>query len=196
MFRRKCYGKKSIKSYSNSYVRNISNFFVVLVVAIILVATVAVYLQVYKRHINKALQTRSTLQTKMVPPYKVAIVLTIVVLIIGLVISYFVGYKAAYDSFEDASQQASNMNIQTFYAEVKEISNNTLSVEGISLNEESYRGEFNYDIWEGTNIMWHDTPISLNVLNEGNLVSVTLVTANGGITDVYEIRLLEDERGE
>ena len=168
-------------------------FVMILVVVMMLAAAVAAYLQVYKRHINKALQTGSTAHAKMVPPYKVAIALTIVVLTVGLVISYFAGYKAAYDNFEDVSRQAAPMNIQTFYAEVKEAGDNSLSVEGISLNEESYRGEFNYDIWEGTNIAWHDTTISLNDLDEGDLVSITLVTANGGITDVYEIRLLEDE---
>lgn len=168
-------------------------FIMILCIVILLTITVIAYLQVYKRHINEVIQGKSAVHARMLPPYKVAIGLTIIVLIVGLVVSYFVGYKTAYDNFEDAMSRTS-LDIYSFYAEVKDVGENTLSVEGIALNEENYRGEFKYEVWGETRIEWHDELISLNDLSEGDLVSITLATAGGGITDVYQIRLLEDEK--
>lgn len=168
-------------------------FLVVLAVAALLIVTVAVYFQVYKRNINKTLETNASTHVPMTPPYKVAIVLTIAVLIVGILISYFSGYKAGYDSYEKRVK-TSAFDIQTFYAEVKEVGDNTILVEGISLNDESHRGEFRYDVWEETKLEWHNTPISLSDLDEGDLVSITLITGGGGITDIFKIQLLDDEK--
>ena len=168
-------------------------FLIVIAVAALLIATVAVYFQVYKRNINKALEANASTHVPMSPLYKVAIVLTIVVLIVGILISYFAGYKAGYDSYEERVK-TSVFDIQTFYAEVKEVGDNTILVEGISLNDESYRGEFRYDVWEETKLERHNTPISLFDLDEGDLVSITLITGGGGITDIFKIRLLDNEK--
>ena len=169
-------------------------FFIVLAVAALLIAAVAIYLQVYKRSINKALKTNPGIHVPMTPPYKVAIVLTIAVLIVGILISYFAGYKAAYDKYEEELSQTSAFDIQTFYAEVKDVGDDTILVEGISLNDESFRGEFRYDVWEATKLEWRNTPISLSDLDEGDLVSIILITDCGGITDLFKIQLLDDER--
>lgn len=77
---------------------------------------------------------------------------------------------------------------------MKEVSGNALIVEGISLNDENYRGEFKYDVVKGTKLEWHNTPISLSDLDEGDLISITLVTDRGGVTDVFKIQLLDDEK--
>ena len=77
---------------------------------------------------------------------------------------------------------------------MKEVSGNALIVEGISLNDENYRGEFKYDVVKGTKLEWHITPISLSDLDEGDLISITLVTDRGGVTDVFKIQLLDDEK--
>ncbi|HMM06907.1 MAG TPA: hypothetical protein PKD52_09595 [Clostridiales bacterium] len=90
--------------------------------------------------------------------------------------------------------QTSAFDIQTFYAEVKDVGDNTILVEGISLNDESYRGEFRYDVWEATKLEWRNSPISLSDLDEGDLVSITLITDRGGITDIFKIQLLDDEK--
>ena len=169
-------------------------FFIVLAVAALLIATVAVYFQVYKRSINRALEINPGTHVPMTPPYKVAILLTIAVLIVGILISYFAGYKAAYDKYEEELSQTSAFDIQTFYAEVKDVGDDTILVEGISLNDESFRGEFRYDVWEATKLEWRNTPISLSDLDNGDLVSITLITDRGGITDLFKIRLLDDER--
>lgn len=169
-------------------------FLIVLAVVALLIATVAVYFQAYKRNINKALETNARTRAPMTPPYKIAIVLTIVVLIVGILTSYFVGYKVAYDNYEESSSQTSAFDVQTFYAEVKEISNNTLLVKGISLNDKNYRGEFRYNVLEGTKLEWHNTPIKLSDLVKGDLISITLVTDRGGVTNVFKIQLLNDEK--
>jgi len=90
--------------------------------------------------------------------------------------------------------QTSTFDIQSFYAEVKEVGDNTILVKGISLNDESYRGEFRYNVWEATRLEWRNTPISLSDLDEGDLVSITLVTDLGGITYIFKIQLLDDEK--
>ncbi len=169
-------------------------FLLVLAIAALLAATVAVYFQLYKRKINKALETNTDNRDPMTPPHQVAIVLTIAVLIVGILISYLVGYKAAYDKYEEDLAQTSAFDIQAFYAEVKAVGDNTILVEGIALNDESYRGEFRYDLWETTKLEWRNTPISLSDLDEGDLVSITLITDRGGITDIFKIQLLDDEK--
>ena len=97
-------------------------FFIALfAVLILLAATVAVYFQVYKRHINRALEATEGKRTIMVSPYKAAIVLTIIVLFIGIVISYFAGYYYAYKQYEEDIWVMSDSDIQAFYAEVKKL---------------------------------------------------------------------------
>lgn len=169
-------------------------FLALFAILIILVATVIVYFQVYKRHINRALEATDGKRTSMVPPYRVAIVMTIVVLLIGILISYFAGYANAYKDYEEDAWVMSHSDIQTFYAEVKEIGENSLLVEGISLNDENYRGEFQYDVWGEVSIYRQDTLIQLSDLSEGNLVSITLVTDRTGITDIFKIQLLSDKK--
>ncbi|MFD1781737.1 hypothetical protein ACFSFW_24120 [Fredinandcohnia salidurans] len=169
-------------------------FLALFAILIILVATVIVYFQVYKRHINRALGATDGKRTSMVPPYRVAIVMTIIVLLIGILISYFAGYANAYKDYEEDAWVMSHSDIQTFYAEVKEIGENSLLVEGISLNDENYRGEFQYDVWGEVSIYRQDTLIQLSDLSEGNLISITLVTDRTGITNIFKIQLLSDKK--
>ncbi len=169
-------------------------FLIVLAVAALLVAAVAVYFQLYKRSINKALEKNPGTHVPMTPPHKVAMMLTIAVLIVGIFISYFAGYKTAYDKYEEDLSQTSTFDIQTYYAEVKDVGDNTILVEGISLNDESYRGEFRYDVWESTKLEWRNTSIILSDLDEGDLVSITLITDRSGITDLFKIQLLNNEK--
>jgi len=165
-------------------------FLALFVILIIFVATVIVYFQVYKRHINRALGATEGKIISMVPPYRVAIVMTIIVLLIGLFISYFAGYANAYKDNEEDAWVMSHSDIQTFYAEVKEIGENSLVVEGISLNDENYRGEFQYAVWGEVSIYRQDAVIQLSDLSEGDLVSITLLTDRTGITNIFKIQLL------
>ncbi|WP_077618253.1 hypothetical protein [Bacillus sinesaloumensis] len=169
-------------------------FLALIFILVILVATVIVYFQVYKRHINRALEATDGKRNSMVPPYRVAIVMTIIVLLIGILISYFVGYANAYKNYEEDAWEMSHSDIQTFYAEVKEVGDHSLVVEGISLNDENYRGEFQYDVWGEVSIYQQDTLIQLSDLSEGNVVSITLVTDRTGITNIFKIQLLADKK--
>ena len=78
------------------------------------------------------------------------IILVILIVVISLVLGYFIGYKRAYDKIESASQNISYNNTQqTFYAEIKEINNNNVFlVEGLSVNDINYRGEFTFSVIE------------------------------------------------
>lgn len=169
-------------------------FLALFAILFIVVAAVTVYFQVYKRHINKSLEATEGRHTSMVPPYKVAIVMTIILLLIGILISYFAGYINAYKDYEDNAWVLSATDIQTFYAEVKEVGENSILVDGNSINDENYRGEFQYDIWEGVSIYRQDAAIRLSDLSEGDLISITLLTDRTGITDIFKIQLLADKK--
>lgn len=163
---------------------------IILFIIILLFAMLAVYLHIYKRKINRVLVTGER-GAKMPAPYKVAAVLTGVLLIIGIIVSYFVGYKVAYDHLENSSGQLSPMDIQTFYAEVKEITTNSITVEGIELNDEQYRGVMQYDVWAGTNVILKNKAITISDLEQGDMVAITLVTGAGDVTDIFKIQLLQ-----
>lgn len=168
-------------------------FLALFAILIILVAAVVIYFQVYKRHINKALEATEGKRTSMVPPYKAAIVMTIIVLLIGILISYYAGYATAYKHYDEDVWVMSASDIQTFYAEVKKVDEHSILVEGISLNDEDYQGEFQYDdLWEGLSVYSKDTALKLSNLSEGDLVSITLLTDRTGITNIFKIQLLDD----
>ncbi|WP_203246048.1 hypothetical protein [Sporosarcina beigongshangi] len=165
-------------------------FLALFAIIIIFVATIIVY----KRHINKTIGATEGKRTSMVSPYRVAIVMTIIVLLIGILISYFAGYVNAYKDYEEDAWVMSHSDIQTFYAEVKEVGENSILVEGISLNDENYRGEFQYDVWGEVSIYREDAVIGLSDLSEGDLVSITLLTDRTGITNIFKIQLLSDKK--
>lgn len=73
----------------------------------------------------------------MTPPYIVAIVMTAIVLIIGIFVSYYVGYFNAYKNHEADLWEMSASDIQTYYANVKEVGEHYLLVEGIDINDEA-----------------------------------------------------------
>ena len=83
------------------------------------------------------------------------------------------------------------MDIYTFYAQVQEIAPNSISVEGLSLNEEPYRGVIQYDIWAETSIVRGSEVIQLSDLKQGDIVAITLVTGGGNITDIFKIQVLQ-----
>lgn len=184
---------ENILEYKGVYFMIIPMYIVMFIlVFIVLIVTIAVYFQVYKRHINKALETSTGTHSSMAPPYKVAIVMTAISLVICILISYFMGYAKAYRDYEKEIWALSTSDIQTFYAEVKEVGEHSLLVEGISLNDTKYQGEFRYEVWGEVPIVRQDTPISLSDLVDGDLVSVTLLTDRTGITQIFKIQLLSN----
>ncbi len=171
-------------------------FIIILFVAAFPAVIIAIYLQIYKHYINKALKT-GKIHSTMAPPYKVVIILTIGVLFIGIIASLFAGYKVGYNRFEESIDHFSASDLETYYAEVKAVGENTITVEGLALNEEKFRGEFSYEIWGEVSIVWKNELIALSDLKEGNLISVILITGEGrvaGITDIYKITLLDNKK--
>ena len=163
-------------------------------VIIIPIAIIAVYLQIYKRHINHALNNGEH-RTQMASPHKVIIISTIVVLFIGVFASLFVGYKTAQNYYEASIDEFSATDLETYYAEVKEVNDGTLTVKGLSINEEKYQGEFQYEIWGEVTIVQGSEIITLSDLEQGDIVSIILITGEGhvkGITDAFKITLIKE----
>ena len=163
--------------------------FVVLLVIITPFLVIATYSQFYKKHLNKVL-TDKEYHRKMASPQKVAIVSTYVILFISIFVSFIGGYRLAKNYYEQSIDHFSSTDIETYYAEVITVNDNILIVDGISINEEKYQGEFKYEITEEVIVVKDDKLISVSQLEEGDLVSVVLVTGEGhieGITILFII---------
>lgn len=119
-------------------------------------------------------------------------------IIVILIIAYFIGYKSAYDKIENANQNIID-NQQTFYAEIQEINDNNLLVEGLSVNDINYRGEFTFSVVEETKLEWRGTEIDLSDLSVGNNISITFDSAilesdPAQISNIIKIQLLDDSK--
>ncbi len=124
------------------------------------------------------------------------IILIIFVVVIALILGYFVGYKRAYDKIENANQ---TIDQQTFYAEIKEITDNHFLVQGLTVNDINYRGEFTFSIMGETELLWRGAEIELSDLDVGDNIAITFVgevleSYPAQITEVVRIQLLDDER--
>lgn len=165
-------------------------FFVIVVFVVAMPAVITmIYLQVYRHYVNRVFNSNKAHST-MVPPYKIVIILTVVVLFLGVLSSLFVGYKIGNAEYEKNVEELSAFDFQTFYAEVSEVGEHTITFNGISLNEERYRGEFQYEVWGETSIAHKDQPIALSDLGPGDLISVILTTDKNAVTDLFKIQLI------
>lgn len=165
-------------------------FLVILVFVVALPAIITmVYLQVYKHYVNKAFNSNKAHST-MVPPYKIVIVLTVAVLFLGVFLSLFIGYKVGNAEYDKNVEELSAFDFQTFYAEVTEIGEHTITLNGISLNEKEYRGKFQYEVWGETSIAHQNKPIALSDLKPGDLISVILTTDKNAVTTLFKIQLI------
>ncbi len=165
-------------------------FFVIVVFVVALPAVITmVYLQFYKHYVNRVFNSNKAHST-MVPPYQIVIILTVIVLFLGVLLSLFVGYKIGNAEYEKNVEELSAFDFQTFYAEVLEVGEHTITFNGITLNEEHYRGEFQYEVWGETSIAHQDQPIALSDLRPGDLVSVILTTDKNAVTELFKIQLI------
>lgn len=178
------------------YSRVIFPVFLLITVFVVIIPffIIAVYLQIYKRHVNNVLNNKEC-HGRMASPHKVVIVSTVIVLFIGIIVSLFVGFKIAQNYYEGSIDQFAATDLETYYAEVKEIRENTIIVEGISINEKKYQGEFRYEIGGEVSVVKDDKIISITDLEQGDLISVILIAGEGhvkGITDVFKITVIEE----
>ena len=57
--------------------------------------------------------------------------------------AYLLGYKTAYDRMERA---ASSYETETFYAAITDISDSSITVQGMEINDINFRGRFTFPI--------------------------------------------------
>ena len=85
-----------------------------------------------------------------------------------------------------------------FYAQILERQENTLLVEGLSVNDVNHRGQSSFTLGEDTRLLWNGEEIPLQALRPGQHVAVTY---SGETLEVYpailpavpQALLLEDE---
>ncbi len=130
------------------------------------------------------------------------IILNILTTVISLVIGFFVGYKIAYNKYykiENSNQIINSSTDQcTFYAEIKDITDNILLVEGLSVNDINFRSEFIFSVTEETQMLWRGTKLELSDLDIGDNISITfdgdvLEIYPAQINNIFRIELLDDE---
>lgn len=100
-----------------------------------------------------------------------------------------------YEQFEDT---VSDSNLQTFYAEIKNINGSNLLVDGLDVNDINYRGEFSFKVTEETKLEWRNFKIEISDLDEGDNISITFEgeiqeTYPDTIRSVIRIQLLDDK---
>lgn len=88
---------------------------------------------------------------------------------------------------------------QTFYARIAQKSGDHLIVEGIPENDINHRWSFQFTLDEKVPITWRGTELTVEDLDEGDLIAVTytgsvLEISPAVIQNVLAIQLLEDER--
>ena len=157
------------------------------ILSVTFIAACGLYLKFYKRKINMAL---NGMTVKAIPaPLHIAVIFLIVFLICMVFISFVCGFGVAYRSFENEEGQ---IDVTAFYAEIVSIDESHITVEGISLNEKDYRGEFTLELHESIIIEWHGQQIAPTDLCEGDMVAIILIQDIGGIEDIFKIQLLDD----
>ena len=129
---------------------------------------------------------------------EIKILLGILAILVVAVISFFVGYKVAYDRVENSFDQNA-MDFQTFYAEIKEVNDTNILVEGLPINDYNYRGDFSFQVQAETKLEWRGTELSTSELEVGDCVAITYTgwiteTDPAGIDDVVRIQLLDDDK--
>ena len=157
------------------------------VLSVVLIIACGLYLKFYKRKINMAL---NGMTVKAMPsPLHIAVIFLIVFLICMVFISFVCGFGLAYRSFENEEGQ---IDVTAFYAEIVNIDESHITVEGIPLNEKNYRGEFTFELHESIIIEWHGQQIAPTDLCEGDMVAIILIQDIVGVEDIFKIQLLND----
>ena len=85
-----------------------------------------------------------------------------------------------------------------FYAQILERQENTLLVEGLSVNDANHRGQFSFTLGEDTRLLWNGEGIPLQALRPGQHVAATysgetLEVYPAILPEVHQALLLEDE---
>lgn len=103
------------------------------------------------------------------------------------------------DLLEVGAMEEEVLNLQTFYAEIKNINDTNLLVDGLDVNDINYRGEFSFKVTENTKLEWRNTIIDMTDFDEGDNISITFKgeiqeTYPAQISNVVKIQLLDNEK--
>lgn len=109
--------------------------------------------------------------------------------------AYLFGYKTAYDWIENAT---GSYGAETFYAVITDISDSSITVQGMEINDINFRGRFTFPIMEETSYLWRGIVIGPKDLEEGDNISITFTgpiqeTSPAGIQEVLKVQLLDDD---
>ena len=160
-----------------------------MILLILFLALCFFYFQIYKRRINEALVSASNQGKALPAPFSIATILLVVFLLLAIILSFFVGLWSGYQILEKQMDEG-QIDAHAFYAKVKEIKNNTITVCGIPVNDEKYQGEFTYQLYDGLIMEYHDQAISIDDIIEGDFVEIILLTAVNGYEDIFKIQLI------
>ena len=75
---------------------------------------------------------------------------------------------------------------------------NHVFVKGLDVNCINHRGEYVFNITDTVDLIWHYTPITIEQLHEGDIISITysggiLETSPGEFENVIKVEVLDDE---
>lgn len=120
---------------------------------------------------------------------------TVVIVTFIAVGAYLIGYKTAYDRMERA---AVSYETETFYAAITDISDSSITVQGMEINDINFRGRFTFPVMEETSYLWRGTDISPEDLEEGDNISITFTgmvqeSSPARIQEVVKVQLLDDD---
>ena len=165
-----------------------------MVLAFVLAFLCLVYCFIYKRHINRALVNAQTCRY-MPAPFHVALAAAIMFLLLtvgaGLAIIFRMDY-AVLDSQDD-----NPTDINTICAEISEIeigataAENSMTVEALEYNYESYHAELTFHLYEGLEIVKNGRKITADELKAGDVVAITLLTDLSGVEDIIKVEVLD-----
>ena len=65
--------------------------------------------------------------------------------------AYLIGYKTAYDRMERA---AASYETETFYAAITDITDSSITIQGMEINDINFRGRFTFPVMEETSYLW------------------------------------------
>lgn len=107
-------------------------------------------------------------------------------------IFYFAGSRSVSDAAGEYP------DIQTFYAQVSDISGYQIRAEGLTVNDINFRGAFDF-LAEDAKITWRGTDISVEDIDVGDNIAVSfsgevMESYPVKLTQVTHIALLDDEK--
>lgn len=107
--------------------------------------------------------------------------------------AYLLGYKTAYDRMDRAAYDT-----ETFYAVITDISDSSITVRGMEINDINFRGRFTFSVMKETAYLWRGTEISPEDLDEGDNISITFTGQIQEISpvvirEVLKVQLLDDD---